>query len=272
MTYTRDLLNLIKCSGYAGTSGQSFRNNVTGAASGTKMSDYKVTDWIWDGLPVLGRDWSSGTVFTVSADIIGGSKASNIIKQGAGLIAISPVSVPEGGSATVDCSVSGLSIAGTITIVGGHPESTGALLTGNAVVLNDISGDAPAHVLFKGVLGSGASSDGLSQEFTLALSFPNMNTGTGSFNPDLGAGGTTQFQVSITDRDYDITDFTQEWYSDSGYTTLVGDGTGVDWTDPGVGGNYTPGPWSKTYYMRWRMHPTDSWTNFGAVTYNEDRR
>ena len=77
----RTLLNLIKASGYSGVAGQSFRNNVTGAGTGVKMSDYNLDGWVWDtaGAPTaVAWPYASGTSWAMTFTFTEGSKAKLI--------------------------------------------------------------------------------------------------------------------------------------------------------------------------------------------------
>jgi hypothetical protein len=97
----RNLIGLIKASGGAGTTGQTFRNNVKPFINmdGKSMTSYLVTGISFSGgIPAgpgeLDPPYSSGVVFNVTADIIRGGNAFEIqsLVQSAWLLTLLSVS------------------------------------------------------------------------------------------------------------------------------------------------------------------------------------
>lgn len=75
---SKDLYTLIRASGNSGASGQSFKNHVTGAASGVSMTDYRVTGFTSvSGQPNAPgvTTYASPTTFDVYLTLVRGAKA-----------------------------------------------------------------------------------------------------------------------------------------------------------------------------------------------------
>lgn len=73
-----NLIELIKASGGAGSSGQTFRNNVTGAGNGIKVSDYKITNVSWSGYPNEGSSYNDNHTFSITATVTRNTQAYRI--------------------------------------------------------------------------------------------------------------------------------------------------------------------------------------------------
>src|SRR5665213_2091379 len=221
---TKDLPNLIKCCNYAGTSGQSFKNNATGAVSGTWMiRDHTVTGLDWTGGPA-GADVApqdTGHVYSMGGSFIGGSHIGYIIRQGSGLFAISNVTINPGGSVSLDSSdVSGSSAAASITIIAPYnpgatvsmSASAGYYYSGSDQASPPASGYCQAHFAAV-VTGSGATPDGGYDNVSFDLAMTNVNAYTGDFNDNPAA---LHCVAATNHRGIEPSDFTVEWHLESG--------------------------------------------------------
>ena len=270
MTYTRDLKELIKCSGYAGVAGQSFRYHVAGAASSAKMSDYKLDWWNWTGGPGSPLHYPSGQVFNMSADLGPGSRLGYITRTGAGVITLSDVVVGPGGSVTLNSSNgSGATVDARVTIVSPWNPGASASISGTAKYYwagTDQTDPPSDSSLMQGhfqarVTGGAGIGDGDYEDVTFKLSFVNPNAGTGHFNPDLGP---TLFAASMYHRGIDYTDFDVQWHDNGSYTSLVSSAYDYYWTEPYVGASYS-------LWLRYRPHGGSTWTNVGEVQFIDPR-
>jgi hypothetical protein len=118
MPYT--LFHLIKASGNAGTSGQSFRNHVTGAASGTKMSDYKISTANYAGEePTTEFPYNHGEVFNMTLTFNGqGNHAHHIKRTGNVIVASVGSPAPNGFSVSSVSNIVGASSGSTVDVTG----------------------------------------------------------------------------------------------------------------------------------------------------------
>jgi len=277
---SHDLIQLIKCSGYAATSGQSFRNHVAGAASGAKMSDYIVTALDWTGGPA-GADvfpQDSGHVYSMVGNFIGGSRIGNIIRQGSatGLFTISSITINPGGSVVLNSNtVSGSSALADVEIIA--PYNPGATISesGSATYYYSgtdqssppASGYCQAHFSAR-VTGSGGTADGGYDNVTFDLSMPNVNAYTGDFNANPAA---LSCVAATNHRGIPYTDFTVEWHSNSSYTALVSSSPDY-YPDESVFAPSSPPSGGYTLYLRYYLTSGGvSWNNFGAVTFIDSR-
>jgi hypothetical protein len=90
-----NLIELIKASGFSGTPGQSFQNNVSGATTGVAMTDYKFYDISFSGQPNAQTIYPSGQQFTVQGVATGGSRFSNIAQSGPAAFTLTALLVTE---------------------------------------------------------------------------------------------------------------------------------------------------------------------------------
>ncbi len=277
------LKQLIIASGNAGTSGQSFLNHVTGAASGTKMSDYVCSGITFTGEPVddLGSDYASNTLFNIVATIARGSKFYHIQRNVVGAWSFT---IP--GEATASATVDAFSAAGSPT---GATHNIDLRIRGkkNGSPTNtptaDQTGSPPAdHVPWAVTYNGTPGSLGGTGTTSLTINWQ-YTPDTGSFNSVKMGSWTGPF----LNRGYDIdVDFDYEWRSaDSGGGTLMstartftltGD-TGrliYSGSDDGLINNGSADN-ECTIYFRWRIKTSSggsgSWTNYGAVYYHDER-
>lgn len=249
MTYTKDLLQLIRCSGYAGTAGQSFRNNVAGPSSplpsGTKMSDYIFNDWNWTGgipsQPDSGVRYNSGAVFNMTGSMSCNANAQYIIRQGtnSGIITASYAIQAEGDNVQVTAdSVSSTAMSASVLVTG--QVNPGLFPLG----ANSVSG--LAHYWINGADSDtqpadnnpctahfhaapvATAPDGGYLDMSWQMQILNINTNSGLFNSD-----PTPFTCTarVNNRGLSASDFTFYWYTDSGYSSLYGTGPDQFWDE-----------------------------------------
>lgn len=268
------LRDLIRASGYAGTSGQSFRNNVAGAASGAKMSDYKCNGWAFstggtapDTAPVGGA-YDGTQTFDMDIDFTQGSRASYIKRTGAMLV-FDPLTSSNGAgyeAHVVSQSVVGAASGSHVQISVTPPYATG---TGSSITKG-----TPWYVGYTNPsmppAGMGTMQVRFFVQFTNGTNTPVVvNTQFQfSYTPDIGPFNPTLVKEYInipfhkrldTLLDYDI-----EYHANSTYTSLAGGGVSFDVdTNPGD---------SFTYWIRYRLKgSTGSWTNLGSETWHDAR-
>ena len=275
---TKDLPNLIKCCNYAGTSGQTFRDNVTGAVSGTWMiRDHTVTGLDWTGGPA-GADvfpQDTGHVYSMTGSFIGGSHIGYIIRQGSGLFAISNVTINAGGSVSLDSSdVSGSSASASVTIIAPYNPGATESLSGSATYYYSgtdqasppSSGYCQAH--FSAVVtGGGGTPDGGYDNVEFDLAMSNVNAYTGDFNVTPAA---QHFVAATNHRGVSPSDMTVEWHDNSSYTHYVS-GAFNYFVDESVIWPTAPDPSGYTLWLRYQLPGGGSWVNFGAVTFIDSR-
>src|SRR5690348_9138175 len=222
----RDLLNLIKASGYAGTSGQSFRNNVTGAASGAKMSDYNLYAWVFGGTQPstspLGASYVGTTDFAMTFDFTQNSRANYIKRIGAALTIDADIPGNPGGysasivAQNVVAAVSGSSV--TVRVVpplGSAPSGAIVLaqpwFTSYTYPNQPPSGSGSQPVKMGVAVSSGGGGTEVRNiHFTL------------SYAPDIGPYNPTISQayvnIPFTTRADTLDDFEYEWHTTSAYS------------------------------------------------------
>lgn len=250
------LVDLIKASGYSGVAGQSFRNNVLGAVTGAKVTDYKQTAASWDtqtfaGLHNPNDSYVCTLTFTEGSRAFNFRNAGNVIVLSLNDIEVvkSSESMGSAGSGTATVNVdgrldlSGAGISSTFTV----PPSPIAFGSGGGV--NTV------HFIVS-VNSVASGSDFRGWHFTL----PNANTGP-PFNTYAGGGDISSgsYSVEVRRRAPAITDYDFEWYSDATFTTFFDSGSQVLWTQSFVGQD-------KTLWVQWRIKPA---LNGGITTWNQ---
>jgi hypothetical protein len=263
------LRNLIRASGFAGVSGQSFRNHVTGAGSGAAMSQYKITAWSFTGtsnLPStspLGGSYEDGHVFS-NIDIVftQGSRAFNIKRTGAAMTVAG--SGPYGFSVTASQSIVGGATGSLVTFTCRSPFSSEQVITGNAWYNGynrpnlPPSGSGSVQVDFTANTTSSTAS-GVQNCQILCTYVPDI----GDFNPTL-----TQNYVNIpfANRIEQVGDFNYEWRTTSSRSTgsVVG-------TSPTLSIQSAPG-YSVSYWLFYQRKLSGSaWLGAGSVDWTDSR-
>lgn len=269
---TRSLRELIRASGNAGTAGQSFRNHVTGAVTGARMSEYVMLSTAWSGSQPQppGEITYAGTVdFGLTFTATANSRFVNI--RNALQAAWSLYTLSGNGTATVSWqgfSWSGLVLSATVRVTA-PVAGTGATITSSAAFVSGTpSAGDPESVQFR-VDASGGG--GSTQDFTIRADWQPVP----SLWEDLV---TTAWPVRWTQRAYGNADILVEWFHsasdrDAG-TNRVGTGnTHIPGSVPPYPSNASgtlPGE-SATMYARWAYAtaPT-SWTGV-TITFTDPR-
>lgn len=282
---TRDLIQLIKCSGYAGATGQSFRNNVLGAASGAKMTDYIIAGWAgWSSSPASqgspGPTFNSGQVFDLSTTISGGSRISYITKTGSGLVVATNLVKPDAAAVVVQSSsvtnTPGVNVAPTISasvaITSGYNAGAAPSMSASARYYYGgtdqgsppASGYCQAHFAAVITGGNGISDGGYDDiSFSLVL---DPNAGTGAFNDVLSE----PFTMRMQHRGYNPADFTVEWHGNSSYTNYLS-GAPDYYADEATFAPSSPPNGGYTLWFRYKAPGITTWTNYGPVTFTDSR-
>lgn len=279
---TYDEVQLIKCSAGAGSSGQSFKVNVTGAVSGAKFTDYKFTSWDWNtGLPSppdSGVKYDSGHVFTVSGSMTCGSRAGNVIRTGTnlGIVGASYSIQAEGDDVNVTAdAVSTTAMSASVTVTGqvnpGLFPLTGSSVSGIAdywygtPTSTDQSSppanNDPVEAHFHAAPVATAP-DGGFLDMTWDMVISNPNLGTGLFNPSPTPMSMT---ARVNNRGLSASDFSWEWHAASDYSDAALSSTADYIWD----GQVTAGD-DLTLYLRYKFQGA-AWINHGAVTFNDTR-
>lgn len=286
----KTLRNLIRASGYAGTTGQSFRNHVSGSASGAKMSDYKITTLVVNSSSVSPPPFTYpiSQSFTLPITLPNkGSRSSAIQQLGSTQFGANrfPINGNLGGSSV---SVTGI---GAWT----NGNSTGSMTI--KVVAPFAGSPTLTPVTSFNTAGAGSSTSTTPQRIKWEASLTSTPTGTssleittryapdsGPFNDTLfsdGSGPNGGFSVSLTNRAYDVSDYQYEWHSNSSYTNVLASTaiyipafnatiyTGSSYTPPYDDASY--GGSFLTAYLRWRLDTGSGWNNVGAVTWTDTR-
>ena len=135
---SRNLIKLIQASGGGGGAGQTFRDDVTGAADGVRMTDYIISamEFPGPGIPTSPGEevdmHPSGSTFTFTADIPRGARATDIQRkvQAAFTFVLDLYDATEGGGAGAAVAITNFTVNGggssfTFTIrVDGHKPAT----------------------------------------------------------------------------------------------------------------------------------------------------
>lgn len=263
----RDLISLIRACGYAGTSGQSFRNNVRGAVSGSRMSYY-----ILDGWGNWTSDYAGGTLaynafINLTYLMNGRSLWTNIRNNltvlandgtdptSTGSASITSGATPNAGSNSLQVQVRGgtkiIQLHRVFTGINKQWSDYGTEPNPNPVT---VASDIQITANFT----SNGSETPDAYTYDLHIHYP----GDGDFNPPLDYSFpiTVMGTVSV-----DSTAAVVEWYSDSGYTTLYDEGTSGQ-TRVTSGGS---GPTSGSLWMRYKDN--GSWVNYGQVDWFDPR-
>jgi hypothetical protein len=269
----RDLLGLIKASGYAGTSGQSFVNNVLpiGAKSGAKMTDYYISGWVFSGTQPsstpVGGSYIGTTDFAMNVDFTQNSLAFNIKRIGAPIVLDADVPGNPGGySASIVAQNVVVGASGsTITVRVVPPIGTtpsGSIVAGQTWYVNypypstPPSGAGAQPVRFTAAIGSGGGGGEVRNiHFTLSYA-PDI----GPFNASLAKVYTG---IPFTTRAETLNDFQYEWHTTSAYS----DSSPITFSSFTI--SSTP-LYSISYWLRYRR-PGGAWNNVGEVHWEDTR-
>lgn len=248
--------DLIKASGYAGTTGQSFLNNVLGAVSGAKATDYKQTAASWDTQTFSGVH-NPNDSFVCTLTFTENSRAFRF-RNGGNVIVLSlndpqvvksSESMGSAGSGTAT-----VTIDGKLDIAGAGVSST-FTVPASPIAFGSGGGVNTVHFIVS-VNSVASGSDFLGWHFTI----PTANIGN-PFNTYDGGSGVSSgsYSAEVRRKAPAISDYDFEWYTTNTFTTLFASGSNVLWTQTFVGED-------KTLYLQWRVKPA---LNGGITTWNQ---
>jgi hypothetical protein len=259
------LYYLVRASGNSGASGQSFRNHVTGAATGVKMTDYIIHSWDATGLPDPGTTYNSGTTFNLALSFVQGTQAGNIKLTGnvvsvtsdigfGGHISTSSSIVDTSSGSTCDITITSQFRADSIINV------SGGYFTGYGDRSNQgiMPGDDLTHniTFFVDTSASGTAAD---HTVNLNLSY-SCDLPTPQFNGFFSTG----VAVNMHDRIAVIADFDSiQWSLDGGSTIETSTGDTFTYDELAEGDNTTV--W---YRARLTGGSYGSWT---GITFDDTR-
>lgn len=251
----KNLVHLIKASGNTGVAGQSFRNHVTGAATGVAMTDYNIASMNLTGdVPDGGTLYSPADhTYSINIGFTEGNKAGLIRRLGnvvtAGMLGpFRPGASVSIVSSNIVVGSSG-STVGVKVVAGYTPGATPIGVTGG--------GSTPCievQCSFSlGLSGAGASGD---QHIFLEIDyFPDL----APFNPLLFYSG----DAWMANRAQVPDDYEQEWHTNGSYTALHS-----------TAQSFSEGSMPQSlhqYYLRARLIGAGSWTNVGLIEYFDTR-
>jgi hypothetical protein len=263
---THKLNELIRASGYAGTSGQSFRNHVAGAASGAKMSDYLITAWALSDTPNPApfSPYADNTTFYLDPQFTQGVRASYIKRVGA--VFVVSGSGPYGFSATaVTNNAVGAATGSQLRVLVRSPFSSEQVITTGTPWYVGYSprgssypppgsGTVPVDFLAQTTYASGSGQ----QTCSFGVGY---TPDAGGFNPDLPS---QFYNFPIANRIEGLADFDHEWHSNSTYTSLVSSASSFQIMSAPA--------YSVTYWYRYRRKISGaSWVQLGAVNWSDTR-
>lgn len=272
----RNLKNLIKASGYAGTSGQSFRNHVAGAASGVKMSDYNMGNPAWTNTPNPSTTYATPTTFSNLTLTLGvyNAKASQIQETTTASWQVAYISPLSTASATLN-SVSWASNVATVSITVNGELTTGTPTTTASVWYqgytypylpyggsgntdpNTCSPDCETafNVSFtmsaNPVAASGSTTNNLSVQYVPDKYGAQYNPTI--WGPGPTAGGTWTVNQDRRPGAQPTVDAVQ-WATDASFTNVVS--TSQTYTISSDNNNYTE------LYLRYKLDGAGSWTDY----------
>ena len=269
----KNLIELIKASGGAGASGQTFRLDVVGAATGIKMTDYLVTAWSWTGFPDAPSAFTiypSGQAFALVATMTRGSQASLIqrLTSAAFTAALTAQAAATGHSVVIN-SVSQTGTGGVFTVnVTVTSANTGSM---SGSVLDNNAGVAPgsgvAWIWTLGLNQSGVSGE---TDFWLDVTY---DPDTATFNPALTNytfnSNLNGWPLRLTNRGYTTAELTYRWWDNATDAanqtvgTIVSTATQLEFTTYVVADN-------RDRWVRWR-YGAGAWSAAIAVSTAETR-
>lgn len=254
----RTLRDLIRACGHAGTSGQSFRNHVTGAVTGVHMSQYIVSAWQLNNLPAPEFDYDSGTVFNLTVQFVEGSMAQYIRLMGTNVISVSLIDTAFGRSVSSSHNVTSATTAPldiTVTSRYNPSASVGAVSHFQGQSLGYTPPDFDPHPVQFDASGAGGPGTG-KEVVTVHVSYP---VDIANFNPPL----VSEFTVSMRDRAAELSDFEIQWSSD-GVNNDLGSGNSIIVNQSASGQDIS-------VWQRWRFVGTSVWSAWTIFTFDDPR-
>jgi hypothetical protein len=295
-----NLIELIRASGGAGISGQSFRSNVAvpPLPDGRAVSHYRLNSIAFTGEPTtdISGTYPSSRLFNITATFNAGP-AFGLIQRNTSSAWTFTIVGGAGASATLETWSSnggGVSHELGLRVLGAL---TGTPTMNHVAVSNDVGGEGPWTVTWT------ASPQNLGGEGSALLEIiPTYDPDLANFNPVLIYDGTSSWRGNFDNRGYNaVTDFDYEWRTaNSGGGVLISTNrsftltTDIGWFNgsenvgrvyptaweypdsPYSGNNgLLPGETSQPIYLYWRVKPSSGgngvWQNYGPITHQDPR-
>ena len=259
---SKKLRNLIRASGNTGVAGQSFRNHVTGAGSGARMSEYNLYGWQNWASPNYAHDpghanvFADNTVLAFTFDLNAGSRFGHI-KGGAGNWNLH---VPEGGGANE--SVLQNLVWGAqfpvgnsfeVRVRGMYRYSAGMQIVRNWFRDFGNLEPPPDNLDYAWTIDAAGTAPDLAgyDHFNLQIQYipPQTDTSAGVFNDYLQITYPVDVAPRAGARVWEV-----EWHDNSSYTNLIHTGAQLTITS-GASNAYGE------YWYRYKHSGQGSWTN-----------
>ena len=259
------LRQLIIASGFAGTTGQSFRNHVTGAGSGVKASDYEIETASFtspfESPPYIYGD-NSFHVITASFAVFN-SKASLILNKTTGAWAVTPTEIDGGtGFSAAIQSVTWAYPTASLAVLlrGAYTPGTPSVTTDVYYIDYTYPSIPPdnASYLVKFSITSGSVAASGTGSMYINVSITPDQSGA-AFNSAMNnASVLNNFRVSVYRRENPSQPIEVEWHTNSSFTSLH---------TTNMNFNISSDPNTDTsYWVRYRnLGSSDSWTLPGGT-------
>jgi len=267
----KNLIELIKASGGAGASGQSFRTNVLGTEDGVRMTDYLISDVVWSGdTPSSSGTYASTYTFNTVATITRGTYAYWIQRKTSSAFTMNLSDLGGGGAGGSSATIQTFS-----NIADGAEFNLGIRVVSNlsgavsVATFNQIIQEDPYLIIqFYVSVGTVGGSGGTSS-FQLVVDY---DPDTAAFNPLISNPGWT---FTMNNRNYSASDLEFRWWFDSAEAAANNAGT-VDGIGPTVDFQFYPDPdpdleedsVQVVAYMRWRLNQVGTtWSDVVTSTW-----
>lgn len=270
----RNLKAAIIASGFAGTVGQSFKNHVTGAVSGDKLSDWLVSAWAsWTGEPAAPSAFTiypNGQAFALVGTVTRGPRASNIQQLTAARFTagLTPQAGSPSGYSVVINSVTNTGTGGVFTInVTVTSANTGSMV-GSVTASpgsEPASGDPWSWTLWLDQTGVSGETD-----FWLDITY---NPDTGGFSAVINNftfnGNLNGWPLRLANRGYESSELSFRWWDNASDAasenvgTIISTATQLNFTTYTVGDNVDR-------WVRWR-YGAGAWSAAIALSTAESR-
>lgn len=279
-----NLIELIKASGSAGTSGQSFANNVTGAGSGVSMSSYKVTGQTWTGQPAtpsVVNIYQADTLLNVTLSPTRGANAYRIQRLTSGAFTIS-MSAQAGWNLTGHSIALetfsqsnnggtfnlGLRIAGALNY--SHVPSSVEITTSYD---NGQTTQPGGGVLWSGTHYAYISNVNLGyQDYTIFITY---DIDSANFNDPATIvamnGAATGWPIRVNNRMYALSELQFRWWDNSTDATNNNSSTTISTTSSVNWYSYSQNNQQyRNVWFRWR-YGSDAWSGVSSISITDTR-
>lgn len=261
----RDLRTLIQASGFSGVSGQSFRNHVSGAATGVAMSDYFISGVVFTNpLDPPPTSYPDNTTYFATASLsVFGTMAGAILNRSTTAWQVSATETEDAGTGQ-SASLTSVAWSGGTAILGlnvrgaytpGTPSTTANVYFRDYSYPSEPPDAATYPVRFAIVSGSVAASGSATMYVNIAFT-PDMYAA--GFNPSTNNASVLEDWRVRVDRIANPGQTIEvEWHTDSGFTSLYSTAMAFD-IDSDVNTDVS-------YWLRYRnAGSTGSWTAYGG--------